>query len=66
MTKPLVRHAIKTTVVVQYFRIAGVLAGFKIKKLAGIAVLPLRMDLTLIIKWSSRYHRAASDTEQTL
>jgi hypothetical protein len=55
-TKPLVRGTIKATVVVQYYRVAGVLAGFQIKNFTGIAsaVLQLRMDLILLIKWSLR------------
>jgi hypothetical protein len=42
-TKPLVRHAMKATVVAQYYCIAGVLAGFQIKNFTGVAsaVLPL-------------------------
>ena len=66
-TKPLVTRAIRAAVV-QYCHIAGVLAGFQIKNFTGItsAVLPFRMDVTLVIKCCLREHSAASGTEQTL
>jgi hypothetical protein len=47
-TKPLVRRATKATAVVQYHRMAAVLASFQIYNFTDIAVLPLRMDLRLL------------------